>query len=768
MLTGGSTLFTSYIDSKNRFWIASAEKGLWVTAPGGVAPMVEVYKNPKGENLISSITEDGFGNIWLADLKGLVRITEAMYISYDSVYESGFDNNIRSIYYDPSGSLILSNSSFRPSEYKNNSFKPKPFVNEKELKERYTEFIVDRHIKDGKGRLWFVTRNFRLMMQDGNQLIDYTNKVCSGNNEITDVIYDSTRGKLITCGKELCIGDENGFSPFVVSNNPGVQDAIIRLYRASNGVIFFTTLLGRIYSVDQKGNCKLQLSEFNSMNWLGRFYEDNTGALWIFYQGRGVRKYRWINEKLLAEKIVINNNSELADNISYIAFDARNRVWAVLPDGLLVLARNEAIQHSAYQVVANFQPGQFDVTSFEDSKLLADSSGNVWLTLTNKVIRFSISSMQFQTVKPNLVLEDIKINLNETEWNKFPFIRKGLYQLPDSVQLSYRESSIGFFFKATLLNNSGPFWYSYRLEGLDTGWSQSSVGNYISFVNLPAGNYQFAVRARNNTSEWSDPVIFHFTILPPFWERWWFRTAFILAIAFFIIYIFRSRIKKIQDEASVQNQLRELELKALKAQMNPHFIYNALNSIQALVSGDKKSESIKYIGSFSRLLRQVLEYSDKNVITLEKELETLRLYIQLESLRLDMKLNYRETISDQVVTEYEKLPPLLLQPFIENALWHGLSRKEGDKQLELAIEIESDWLICKITDNGVGLQNAAEWNSKNLRIGQSMATSINYKRLLQFNRTENPLPLEYKELTNEMGIVTGTSVVLRIKRIVSA
>ena len=307
------------------------------------------------------------------------------------------------------------------------------------------------------------------------------------------------------------------------------------------------------------------------MNWLGRFYEDNTGALWIFYQGRGVRKYRWINEKLLAEKIVINNNSELADNISYICFDAHNRVWAVLPDGLLVLARNEVKTNSAYQVVANFQPGQFGVTSFEESKLLADSSDNVWLTLTNKAIRFPISNMQFQTVKPNLVLEDIKINLNETEWNEYPFIRKGLYQLPDSVQLSYRQSSIGFFFKATLLNNSGPFWYSYRLAGLDTGWSQSSVGNYISFVNLPADNYQFAVRARNNTSEWSEPVLFHFTILPPFWERWWFRIAFILVIAFFIIYIFRSRIKKIQEEASVQNQLRELELKALESADEPSF-----------------------------------------------------------------------------------------------------------------------------------------------------------------------------------------------------
>jgi two-component sensor histidine kinase len=438
-----------------------------------------------------------------------------------------------------------------------------------------------------------------------------------------------------------------------------------------------------------------------------------------------------------------------------------------VPDGLVVLGANEVLGNTTYQVVAQFPIHQLGVTSFGEAKLLADSSGNMWFTTPKKLFRFDISSMRFQIVKPRLVLEDIKINLKETEWTEFPHTLKDLYQLPDSLVLSYRQSSIGFYFKAALQNNSGEFRYSYHLRGLDTTWSPSSVGNYISFVNLPAGKYRFAVRARNSVSEWSEPVFFHFTILPPFWERWWFRTAFILAIAFFIIYIFRSRIKKIQEEASVQNQLRELELKALKAQMNPHFIYNALNSIQALVSGDKKEESIKYIGSFSRLLRQVLEYSDKNVITLEKELETLRLYIQLESLRLDMKLNYREAISDQVVTEYEKLPPLLLQPFIENALWHGLSRKEGEKQLELAIEIESDWLICKITDNGVGLQNAAEWNSKNLRIGQSMATSINYKRLSQFNRTENPLPLEYKELTNEANIVIGTSVVLHIKRIIS-
>lgn len=756
--------FVFCIDHKGRVWINSRDKGLWVCKENGSEKIEIENRNPLGESLLSGISEDLFGNIWLAGNEALVRITETSFKSYQNFDHSGANNYINDIYYDASGSLIVNNNSYRPYDFYNNTFVAKPYQNEKELIQKNNIFVVDRHQKDGKGRLWLVTRHFQLLLQDGNKLLDLTDSVCALNNEITDVIYDSARGKMITCGGGLCIGDENGFTPFVFSNKPIIKEAIIRLFRASNGIIYFATLFGKIYSLDQKGVCKLQLSEFNSLNWICRFFEDKNGAVWIIYQGRGVRKYLWRNEKLVPERIIVNDDSQLADNVSFLCFDSHNRIWAVLPDGMVVLARNKAFPNSIYRVVSQFQASQLGITDFIESKLLTDSSGNIWLTTTKKVFQFDISKLEFHSVKPSVIVEDILINLKETEWNDFPFNRKGLYQLPDSFQLSYQYSSIGFYFKAALQNAINDFKYSYRLMELDTVWSQPSSGNYVSFVNLPAGEYHFIVKARNKVSEWSDPVVFSFVILPPFWERWWFRLALVLAFALFIIYIFRNRINKIREEAAIQNQLRELELKALKAQMNPHFIYNALNSIQALVSGDKKTEAIKYIGSFSRLLRQVLEYSDKNVISLEKELETLRLYIQLESLRLDMNLNYRETIAEQVVTEFEKIPPLLLQPFIENALWHGLSRKKGDKKLELSIAIDNDWLICRVIDNGVGLQNAAEWNANNIRIGKSMASSINYNRLLQYNRTEYPLPLEYMELTSNTGEVSGTCVVLHIKR----
>lgn len=205
-------------------------------------------------------------------------------------------------------------------------------------------------------------------------------------------------------------------------------------------------------------------------------------------------------------------------------------------------------------------------------------------------------------------------------------------------------------------------------------------------------------------------------------------------------------------------------MKALKAQMNPHFIYNALNSIQALVANDKKNEGIHYIGSFSRLLRQVLDNSESNIISLDKELETIGLYIQLESLRLDMLLDYKKNIPENIVTDFEKIPPLILQPFVENALWHGLSRKEGEKEIIITVGLNADWLICDITDNGIGREKASELKNSPSAIHQSRGLDITRKRLIDFNDDELVAPIEFFDLYDDEKNPTGTRVTIRIKR----
>lgn len=218
------------------------------------------------------------------------------------------------------------------------------------------------------------------------------------------------------------------------------------------------------------------------------------------------------------------------------------------------------------------------------------------------------------------------------------------------------------------------------------------------------------------------------------------------------------------DLQNAEDQAKKMEMKALNAQMNPHFIYNALNSIQALVANGKNSEGIHYIGSFSRLLRRILDNSENSIIGLDKELETVDLYIQLESLRLDMQLQYKKIIAENVITEFEKVPPLILQPFIENALWHGLSRKEGEKEIKVAITLESEWLTCIITDNGIGREKAGEFRKNSTTIHQSKGIDITRQRLGDFNNAGEVVPIEYIDLYDDEKRPVGTKVIVRIKR----
>jgi hypothetical protein len=366
---------------------------------------------------------------------------------------------------------------------------------------------------------------------------------------------------------------------------------------------------------------------------------------------------------------------------------------------------------------------------------------------------------------PRIIIEKISLAFKETNWSKLTDSLYSYFDLPRNPELNYSHNSLGIFFNAIDLSisNSNPE-YSYKLLPLDTSWSIPSKTKSVSFAQLPSGTYQFMVRAKDLASGWGKPAVFGFTIKPPFWNKWWFRLMIIILASFIIISIFRTRIKKIRDDAFIQNQLKELEMKALKAQMNPHFIYNALNSIQALVASDKKEEGIHYIGSFSRLLWQVLDNSENNVISLDKELETLGLYIQLESLRLDMPLNYEKIIPENIVPEFERIPPLILQPFVENALWHGLSRKEGEKEIKITVSLNTAWLICDITDNGIGRHKAEIWKSDSSVLHQSKGIEITRKRLVDFNDDETVTPIEFTDLYDEGKKPTGTQVTVRIKR----
>ena len=244
--------------------------------------------------------------------------------------------------------------------------------------------------------------------------------------------------------------------------------------------------------------------------------------------------------------------------------------------------------------------------------------------------------------------------------------------------------------------------------------------------------------------------------------NWWF---FIIVIFIFISiiyawykYIVRIRSKKEKINSEI-NQYRQM---ALTRQMNPHFIFNSLNSIQHYILQNDIRSSNKFLTKFSKLIRLILENSQSSLICLEKELLALNLYLELEQLRVKEKLQYKVEISQEIDIFKTEIPPLLIQPFVENAIWHGIMNKEeGQGILNIEFVSKGDKIICTIVDNGIGREKANQINQQRNSTHKSMGTSITEDRIELLNKIyDKGISVEYKDLKDPQNQAIGTSVTI--------
>jgi len=213
----------------------------------------------------------------------------------------------------------------------------------------------------------------------------------------------------------------------------------------------------------------------------------------------------------------------------------------------------------------------------------------------------------------------------------------------------------------------------------------------------------------------------------------------------------------------LQKQSVELEMQALRSQMNPHFIFNCLSSINHFILKNESKIASNYLTRFSRLMRMALMNSQKQLISLEDELQMLGLYLEMERLRFKNSFDYGITFLNAIDNDNVFIPPLLLQPFCENAIWHGLMHKEGQGRLDIELSMQDNILNCTITDNGVGREKAEELNSKTAEKDKSMGLKITTERLALFNREkELDTFYEIEDQKDENGKATGTKVKLKI------
>jgi LytS/YehU family sensor histidine kinase len=226
------------------------------------------------------------------------------------------------------------------------------------------------------------------------------------------------------------------------------------------------------------------------------------------------------------------------------------------------------------------------------------------------------------------------------------------------------------------------------------------------------------------------------------------------------------QLQKLESEktkASLLQQSTELEMQALRAQMNPHFIFNSLNSINRFILQNNKAQASEYLTKFSRLVRLILQNSQEPLIPLESELESLQLYLELEAVRFDHHFEFTIKVDDELETDIIKVPPLIIQPYAENAIWHGLMHKEEKGHLEIELFQLHDFLCCKITDDGVGRKKATEIKNKSNSTHKSMGMQITASRIEMLQQKKHlDTYIKITDLVLADGSAGGTEVIIKI------
>lgn len=332
--------------------------------------------------------------------------------------------------------------------------------------------------------------------------------------------------------------------------------------------------------------------------------------------------------------------------------------------------------------------------------------------------------------------------------------------------LKHHQNRINIAYSGRTLRHCTQLIYAYRMLGIDTSWIETQE-RAITYAGLAPGNYEFNIKARLPDASWGPVKTHHFTIAPPWWQRLSVRVGAGVVTLLLVLIIFRWRVRSVQEKArqenDIQRKMMELEQAALRAQMNPHFTFNTMNAIQSFITSNSTSEAQAYLSKFARLMRMILENSRQKTIALEREVELLRTYLDLEALRFEQPFTYSIKMGSGIDPDFDSLPPMMLQPYLENAIWHGFSSRFGKGHLKLDFARIGNQLQCTIEDNGIGREAAAASKSRNRADHKSMGLMITEERLAAIQtETGKPATAVVEDLVDSAGTPTGTRVVLSL------
>lgn len=462
-------------------------------------------------------------------------------------------------------------------------------------------------------------------------------------------------------------------------------------------------------------------------------YEDDREQVWLGTEGMGLLKYDIPTNTITA----ISLPSVYTRNVRYIFAENERYLWLGTDNGLVQYDRlADTILHT-WQTRDGLPN---DVVY----GILPDEQKRLWLSTNKGLSCFDVRHRRFYNYDISYGLQDMEFNTaccyrakDGTMYfggiegltlfhpaavpvdkfnpapvitsfsvmnNPYPTDTSLLYK--KQVKLSHLQNFFSIEFAALNFSHTTKTVYAYQLKGVDPDWVYCGNRHTASYTKLPPGKYEFQVKAANGNGNWNPELTtLNITILPAFWQTSWFLAAIGLVLAGLIWYAVWKWIRNIRHEAALKHTIAETEMMALRAQMNPHFIFNCINSIDALIQSNDKYHATIYLNKFAKLIRNILDSSKQNMVTLAKDLDTLKLYIELEQLRNENKFTAEIKADDSLLQDDYKVPPLIVQPYVENAILHGLrNRPDNNGKLSINVSRRDDHIEYIIEDNGVGRQ----------------------------------------------------------------
>lgn len=763
--------------SEHELWVATADKGLGVfdtrSSTWSFIPHDPINPNSPLAGECYSLMTDRDGTLWAGFYAGISRLPcISQKIRFTGIQHITPRYKLHSyptaFYRDPvSGTLYLAN----------NTGKGLYLVNEKSGKQDLIPIADDAGrlstsdmvniysitpINDNS--LWLCTSFGKRIYHKAKRLISSLSIKDQDGIEI-----EATKVLPVKNGYWVNAGATNGF--YFVNKNlatathyysgknspiPFNTERVFVIYAESDTLIWLSSRNEGLRIMNPKTNKSYLLTREPDPSLFGRkMLRDNDGIYWYITEENGVFRITKCADGTWFLKQFTEEDGLVSSFMNEMVLDNAGNLVVSTDDGPCILyhGQNRFISFRNNNIQATHR------VSF--STLYNPGDGTIYQGVTGGFLTWNNDSLRASCYRPRLFLSEIQVMGTSRE---LKHSANGVYE----INLIHDQNDVRLTFLAIDYLAPRAVRYESRIENLQTSWQP--FDRVLTYSRLATGRYVIRVKAISGMGLDADrEVILHITIAPPFWETWWFYGTCAAMLGLILFLGFKWRIALVQKEEQMKTKfnkmIAEVEMKALRAQMNPHFLFNCLNSINRYIVVNQPVEASNYLTKFAKLIRLTLDNSAGDVAPLDSEIMLLRLYLEMETMRFDGQFSYEIQIDEGLRRELISIPTMIIQPYVENAIWHGLLHKGSDGHLSISFRNNgAQQLQVTVTDNGIGREQAQLLKSKSSLKYKSYGMQITNNRINAINQMyQDAAAVVIEDLKDALGQAAGTRVTLTIK-----